>query len=207
MSEAHLKAEYAKSLALNEATAAVIRRLNGYLEEKRYEKFAEVDGLVTNARKRYAKTEALQEKARRAIEAGDMQQAALLEKRAWQEMVKTADMYIKAKDTLVKYIATPQSHAARRGEEAFNEGGCSGCHIIGKVSSGPNLIGVLGRHRDGVNWVSQWIKEPQTMYNDPYIRAMTLYFKIRMPNQHMSDEETKDIIEYFRWIDENANLF
>jgi len=28
-----------------------------------------------------------------------------------------------------------------------------------------------------------------------------------MPNQHMSKEEAKDIVEYFKWIDENANLF
>jgi len=30
---------------------------------------------------------------------------------------------------------------------------------------------------------------------------------LEMLNQHMIDEEIKDIIEYFKWIDENANLF
>jgi len=33
------------------------------------------------------------------------------------------------------------------------------------------------------------------------------YFNLKMPNQHMSDDEIKDIIEYFKWIDENAKLF
>jgi nitrous-oxide reductase len=33
------------------------------------------------------------------------------------------------------------------------------------------------------------------------------YFKLRMPNQNMSKEETKDIIEYLKWVDDNANLF
>ena len=33
------------------------------------------------------------------------------------------------------------------------------------------------------------------------------YFNLKMPNQHMSDAEIKDIIEYFKWVDENAKLF
>jgi nitrous-oxide reductase len=28
-----------------------------------------------------------------------------------------------------------------------------------------------------------------------------------MPNQHMNENEVKDIIEYLKWVDENANLF
>jgi len=36
---------------------------------------------------------------------------------------------------------------------------------------------------------------------------MINYFNLRMPNQGMSDQEVKDIIEYFKWVDENANLF
>jgi nitrous-oxide reductase len=30
---------------------------------------------------------------------------------------------------------------------------------------------------------------------------------LEMPNQHMKDDEIKDMIEYFKWVDENANLF
>jgi nitrous-oxide reductase len=33
------------------------------------------------------------------------------------------------------------------------------------------------------------------------------YFNLKMPNQHMSDEDIKNIIEYLKWVDENANLF
>ncbi len=57
----------------------------------------------------------------------------------WQYMVKTADVGIRAKDTLVRLIATPQSTEAQRGERAFGEGGCGGCHVVRKVSSGPDL--------------------------------------------------------------------
>ena len=79
----------------------------------------------------------------------------------WQLMVKTADVGIRAKDSLVKIIATPQSAAATRGEKAFAEGGCNGCHVIGKVSSGPDLTGVLQRHENGEKWVSDFILNPE----------------------------------------------
>ncbi len=39
-------------------------------------------------------------------------------------MVKTADVGIRARDLLIRKVATPMSDSAKRGEEAFNEGGC-----------------------------------------------------------------------------------
>jgi len=42
----------------------------------------------------------------------------------WQYMVKTADVGIRARDLLIRKVATPMSDSAKRGEEAFNEGGC-----------------------------------------------------------------------------------
>ncbi len=45
------------------------------------------------------------------------------------------------------------------------------------------------------------------MYKDPYVKSMIDYFNLKMPNQHMNKQETKDIIEYLKWVDENANLF
>ena len=59
----------------------------------------------------------------------------------------------------------------------------------------------------GIDWVSRFILAPETMYNDPYVKGMIDYFKIKMPNQGMTEAETKDIIEYLKWIEENANLF
>jgi len=125
----------------------------------------------------------------------------------WQLMVKTADVGIRAKDALVRLIATKQTPAAQRGARAFDEGGCSGCHVVGKVSSGPDLTGVLQRHENAEKWVSSFILDPEKMYKDPYIKGMIDYFNLKMPNQHMKEEEVKDILEYFKWIDENANLF
>jgi len=48
---------------------------------------------------------------------------------------------------------------------------------------------------------------PEKMYDDDYIKSMINYFNLRMPNQGMTEEQTNDIIEYLKWIDENANLF
>lgn len=83
----------------------------------------------------------------------------------------------------------------------------NGCHVIGKVSSGPDLTGVLQRHENGEKWVADFILDPEKMYEEPYVKGMIDYFNLKMPNQHMNEKETKDIIEYLKWIDENANLF
>ena len=207
MSPEQLKAEYDKTVSVNTATDAVIQSVVKFLKENHYEKYETVKNLVTDALDQYGKIAGQKAKSDEAVKAGDMEKAILFENMIWQYMVKTADVGIRAKDLLVKKIATKQSPAAERGARAFDEGGCSGCHVVGKVSSGPDLTGVLGRHENGVQWVADFIKKPEEKYNDPYVKAMIDYFKIKMPNQHMSDKEVQDIIEYFKWVDENANLF
>ena len=54
--------------------------------------------------------------------------------------------------------------------------------------------------------MADFIKDPSKFYEDEYIKSMINYFNLRMPNQHMSDQEIKDIIEYLKWVDENAGL-
>ena len=207
MTPAQLKAEYDKVVAVNAATDAVIQSVVGFLKANHFDKYPDVAALATDALDQYGQIPAQKKKADAAKKSGDMEKAILFEGMIWQYMVKTADVGIRAKDNLVKHIATKQSPAAVRGNIAFDEGGCSGCHVVGKVSSGPDLTGVLGRHQNGQKWVADFIKHPESKFNDPYVKAMIDYFKLRMPNQHMSDKEIKDIIEYFKWIDDNANLF
>lgn len=207
MSKEELEKEYKKTVATNEATDKVIQSVVKFLKENHYEKYPVVKQLVEDALDQYSKIPEQKKKADEAYKAGDINKAILFENMIWQYMVKTADVGIRARDLLVKKIATPMSEAAKRGEEAFNEGGCGGCHVIGKVSSGPDLTGVLQRHENGEKWVAEFIKDPASKYNDPYVKAMIDYFKLRMPNQGMSDQQIKDIIEYFKWIDKNANLF
>ncbi len=207
MSKAELEAEYKKTVAVNDATDAVIQSVVKFLKENHFEKHKVVADLVTDAFDQYNQIPAQKKKADEAYKKGDLEKAILFENMIWQLMVKTADVGIRAKDALVRIIATKQSSAAQAGERAFGEGGCSGCHVIGKVSSGPDLTGVLQRHENGEQWVKNFIMHPEKMYHDTYVKSMIDYFNLKMPNQHMSEKETENIIEYLKWIDENANLF
>ena len=207
MSPEELKAEYDKTVAVNTATDAVIQSVVKFLKDNKFQEHKVVADLVTDAFDQYGQIAEQKKKSDEALKAGDTEKAILFENMIWQLMVKTADVGIRAKDALVRKIATEQNAAATRGEKAFAEGGCNGCHVIGKVSSGPDLTGVLQRHENGVDWVSKFIKTPENMYEDPYIKGMIDYFNLKMPNQHMSEDEVKDIIEYLKWVDDNANLF
>ncbi len=207
MSKEELKAEYDKTVATNKATDAVIQSVVKFLKENHYEKHQVVKDLVTDALDQYGKIPEQKAKSDEAVKAGDYEKAILFENMIWQYMVKTADVGIRAKDALVRLIATKQSPAVQAGERAFGEGGCGGCHVIGKVSSGPDLTGVLQRHENAEKWVADFIKDPASKYKDPYVKGMIDYFNLKMPNQHMSDKDIKNIIEYLKWVDENANLF
>ncbi|AOO64154.1 Sec-dependent nitrous-oxide reductase [Sulfurospirillum halorespirans] len=207
MSKEQLNAEYDKTVAVNKATDDVIQSVVKFLKENHFEKHEVVKNLVTDALDQYGKIPEQKKLSDAAIKEGDFEKAVLFENMIWQYMVKTADVGIRAKDLLVKFVATKQSPEAARGEVAFNEGGCSGCHVIGKVSSGPDLTGVLGRHENGAKWVADFIKNPKEKFEDPYVKAMIDYFNLRMPDQNMKDEEVKNIIEYLKWVDSNANLF
>lgn len=207
MSPEQLKAEYDKTVAVNSATDSVIQSVVKFLKDNKFGEHKIVADLVTDAFDQYNQIPAQKKLSDEAVKAGDMEKAILFENMIWQLMVKTADVGIRAKDTLVRIIATKQSDAAMRGEKAFAEGGCNGCHVIGKVSSGPDLTGVLQRHENGEKWVNDFILNPEKMYDEPYVKGMIDYFNLKMPNQHMNEKETKDIIEYLKWIDENANLF
>lgn len=207
MSPEQLKAEYDKTVSVNTATDAVIQSVVKFLKDNKFGDHKAVADLVTDALDQYGKIPAQKKLSDEAVKAGDMEKAILYENMIWQLMVKTADVGIRAKDTLVKLIATKQSAEAARGEKTFAEGGCNGCHVIGKVSSGPDLTGVLQRHENGEKWVTNFILDPEKMYTDPYVKGMIDFFNLKMPNQHMSEKETKDIIEYLKWVEENANLF
>jgi len=201
-----LKAEYDKVVATNKATDDVIQSVVKFLKEKNYEKYPKVKALVDDALDQYGKIPETKAKADAAVKAGDMNGAILWEGQVWQYLVKTADVGLRAKNNLIRELSTPMSEAASNGEKAYLRGGCNGCHVIGQVSSGPDLTGVLLRPENGEKWGADFIKDPAKFYEDDYVKAMINYFNLRMPNQHMKDEEIKDIIEYLKWVDENAGL-
>ena len=200
-----LQAQYKKIVDTNKATDAVIQTVVKYLKEKGYEKYPAVNSMVTDALDQYGKIPEVKSKADAAAFKGDLDQAVLWENQVWQYMVKTADVGLRAKARLARELATPMSEAAGRGEKAYLRGGCNGCHVIGQVSSGPDLTGSL--KRKGEQWVYEFTMDPESKFNEPYTKGMIHYFNLRMPNQHMTSEETKDIVEYMKWIDNNADLF
>lgn len=200
-----LQAQYKKIVDTNKATDAVIQTVVKYLKEKGYEKYPAVNSMVTDALDQCGKIPEVKSKADAAASKGDLNQAVLWENQVWQYMVKTADVGLRAKARLARELATPMSEAAGRGEKAYLRGGCNGCHVIGQVSSGPDLTGSL--KRKGEQWVYEFTMDPESKFNEPYTKGMIHYFNLRMPNQHMTSEETKDIVEYMKWIDNNADLF
>ena len=200
-----LQAQYKKIVDTNKATDAVIQTVVKYLKEKGYEKYPAVNSMVTDALDQYGKIPEVKSKADAAASKGDLDQAVLWENQVWQYMVKTADVGLRAKARLARELATPMSEAAGRSEKAYLRGGCNGCHVIGQVSSGPDLTGSL--KRKGEQWVYEFTMDPESKFNEPYTKGMIHYFNLRMPNQHMTSEETKDIVEYMKWIDNNADLF
>ena len=82
---------------------------------------------------------------------------------------------------------------------------CGLCPGNGQVSSGPDLTGAVARK--GEKWCYEFTLDPESKFNEPYVKTLIEYFNLRMPNQHMTAEETKDIVEYMKWIDKNADLF
>jgi nitrous-oxide reductase len=206
LSKEDLQKEYQKIVATNSATDSVIQSVVGFLQKNGYEKYPAVKQNVDDAFVQYGNIKDTKAKADAAYKKGDLNQAILWEMQVWQYMVKTADVGLRAKAQLEREIATPMNAAAKRGEEAFHTGGCSGCHVVGQVSSGPDLTGALLRHENGEKFVYDFIISPEKFYNNPYIDAMIKAFNLRMPNQNMKPEEAKDIIEYLKWVDENAGI-
>lgn len=206
MTPEELQKEYNKIVATNKATDDVIQSVVKFLKEKGFEKYPEVKSLATDALEQYNKIPHEKTKADEAIKAGDLNTAILWENQIWQYMVKTADAGLRAKNMLAKKLSTPMSEKARLGEEAYLRGGCNGCHVVGQVSSGPDITGALLRHENGEQFLYDFILDPAKYYSNPYIESMIKTFNLRMPNQNMKPEEVKNIIEYMKWIDENADL-
>lgn len=207
LSTEELQKEYKKITLNNKATNNVIESLFTFFKDREYTKYPTVKNLVDDAKDQYSKISPEREKATKAYNKKNLENAILFENMIWQYMIKTADSAIRAKDLLVTNLATPKSQEVKKGEEAFHEGGCSGCHVIGRASSGPDLIGVLKRHRNAEQWVAEYIKNPQSKFQELYMKKLIEFFHLKMPNQNMKDQEIKDVIKYFKWIDENADLF
>ncbi len=96
---------------------------------------------------------------------------------------------------------SPANHeAAERGEKLFQLKACSACHAFGVKKSGPDLTGVSMRRTAA--WMEQQILHPDVMVKqDPIARDLFAKFMLQMPNQGLTAEQAKDVIEYLKSVD------
>jgi nitrite reductase (NO-forming) len=96
---------------------------------------------------------------------------------------------------------TPTDPDAIAGKQAF-ESKCLACHSIGGGDKlGPDLAGVTKLRTDA--WLTRWLKQPDEMLKtDADAKALLAKYKnVPMPNQNLGDEEIRDYLEYFHWVD------
>jgi mono/diheme cytochrome c family protein len=78
---------------------------------------------------------------------------------------------------------------------------CSSCHkLTDERLVGPGWKGVTERRRP--EWLMNFITNPDPMINkDPEVQAQLEICLVRMPNQNLSDDEARAILEYMRQND------
>lgn len=92
---------------------------------------------------------------------------------------------------------------AEQGEKLFQTKGCSACHAFGKKVTGPDLAGVSQR-RTAV-WIENQILHPEVMTKeDPIARELFAKHSLQMPNQKLTADEARAVIEYFKHKDHEA---
>jgi cytochrome c2 len=78
---------------------------------------------------------------------------------------------------------------------------CSSCHkLTDEKLVGPGWKGVIQRHEPV--WIMNFATNPDAMLEkDPSARAMLEICLVRMPNQNLSDDEARHVLEFMRQND------
>lgn len=96
----------------------------------------------------------------------------------------------------VELAANPDEALVNTGKTVF-EGKCSACHKFGERYVGPNLAGVTARRKP--EWIMNMILNPQEMLQkDPTAQELLAQFMTQMPNQNLTHDEARAVLEYFR---------
>jgi cytochrome c551/c552 len=103
-----------------------------------------------------------------------------------------------------KYDAGPRAaespvdhEQAERGAQLFKDKGCSACHTFGQKLSGPDLQGVASRRT--AEWMENQILHPEVMTKeDPISRQLMAVHALQMPNQGLTPDEARAVIEFFK---------
>lgn len=75
---------------------------------------------------------------------------------------------------------------------------CASCHkTSGEKLVGPGWSGVTTRRKP--EWIMNFITNPDPMINkDPEAKAMMEICLVRMPNQNLTDDDARALLEYMR---------
>jgi hypothetical protein len=78
---------------------------------------------------------------------------------------------------------------------------CSSCHkLTNEKLVGPGWAGVTSRRKP--EWIMNFITNTDVMINkDPQVQAQLELCLVRMPNQNLSDEDARNLLEYMRQND------
>lgn len=100
----------------------------------------------------------------------------------------------------VTFDPTIDTEMAARGENLFSTN-CSACHKIDKRFIGPSPKGVTKRRSP--EWIMNMILDPQLMVEqDRCAKDLLVEFNgAAMANQNMTEEQARDILEYFRTLE------
>jgi mono/diheme cytochrome c family protein len=92
---------------------------------------------------------------------------------------------------------TPQPALVTAGKAIYDLK-CSACHkLTGEKLVGPGWLGVTTRHTP--EWIMNFATNTDEMIDkDPKAQAMLQVCMVRMPNQHLSDEDARNILEFMR---------
>jgi cytochrome c551/c552 len=92
----------------------------------------------------------------------------------------------------------------KAGEQLFKDKGCSACHAFGTKMSGPDLNGVTMRRT--AQWMENQILHPEVMTKeDPISHQLMGTFALQMPNQGLTPEQAKSVIEFLKHHDHEAS--
>ena len=102
--------------------------------------------------------------------------------------------------TSVELPAEIDPEMAASGEKLY-KAMCTACHKIGANYIGPAPNGVLTRRSP--EWVMNMILNPEEMVQkDPVAKQLLIeYNGAPMANQNLTEEQARDILEYFRTLD------
>ncbi len=101
------------------------------------------------------------------------------------------------KFTNVKIAQTLDPAMAEAGNKIYTVK-CAACHkTTDEKLVGPGWKGVTERHTP--EWIMNFATNPDAMLDkDPKAQAMLEICLVRMPNQHLSDEEARSVFEFMR---------